>query len=350
MNRHSFYPHKHDIHHESPLPLALLAAVAPSTVLAAPAPLAPQAVIKIPGGMHGIGFDDIGYAAKLDRVTIPAGTTGNLVMMVPVSHALTVIPDVSAPPKVKSFREGTTSAIYAEGYLFASDHDPTEIVTINPRTHAVVGHTKLQSGPDYVRYVARTHELWVTEPGKAQIQVLKLSVDSKPTLTPATVIPVAGGPESLEIDNKHNRAYSNLWKNKTVEMELSTHKILAEWPNTCEGSNGIAIDEADDHVFVACGEGKVVTLAPAESGKVIASAPAGAGIDIISYSPKLHHLYVPGARSAILTIFDVNASGGLRPIVDYKTAQHSHCVTNDNDGHVFVCDPHAGAILEIEDH
>ena len=91
-------------------------------------------------------------------------------------------------------------------------------------------------------------------------------------------------------------------------------------------------------------------LAPAEDGKVLASAPAGAGIDIIRYSPRLHHLYVPGARAADLTIFDVAASGALKPIARYKTAQHAHCVADDNDGHVFVCDPRAGAILEINDH
>ncbi len=332
------------------LPLILLAAAAPSAVVAAPAPLAPQAVIKMPGGAHGIGFDDIGFVPQLDRITIPAGTTGKLVLMDPVTHALTVIPGVSTAPKVKSFREGTTSAIYAEGYLFASDHDPTEIVTIDPHTHAVLARTKLASGPDYVRYVARTREIWVTEPGKAQIQVFKLAVDPRPTLTPETVIPVAGGPESLEIDDPRNRAYSNLWKDKTVEMELTTHKVLAEWPNTCKGSNGIAIDEARDHVFVACGEGKVVTLAPTEHGKVVASARAGAGIDIISYSPKLHHLYVPGAHAGTLTIFDVAASGALKPTAEYRTAQHAHCVADDNDGHVFVCDPRAGAILAIDDH
>lgn len=332
------------------LSVMLLAAAAPLSALAAPPPLAPQAVIKIPGGEHGIGFDDLGYAAALNRITVPAGATGNLVLMDPATRALTVIPDVSAAPgKVRQRREGTTSAVYAEGYLFASDHDPAEVVAIDPKTRAVVGRTRLESGPDYVRYVARTHEIWVTEPDKQQIQVFKLSVTPKPALTPETAIHIAGGPESLEIDNARDRAYSNLWKGKTVEMELTTHKVLAEWPNTCNGSHGIAIDRANDHVFVACGGGKVVTLAPAENGKVIATARAGAGIDIISYSPKLHHLYVPGARAATLTIFDASASGSLKPIAVYKTAERSHCVTDDAAGHVFVCDPRAGTILEIND-
>lgn len=332
------------------LHLMLLATAVPISVLAAAPPLAPQAVIRIPGGEHGIGFDDIGYAVQLDRITIPAGATGNLVLIDPATRALTVIRGVSAPAvNARQHREGTTSAMHAEGYLFASDHDPAEVVAIDPRTHAVVGRTSLDGGPDYVRYVARTHEIWVTEPDRQQIQVFKLSVDPKPVLTPETVIHIAGGPESLEIDDARNRAYSNLWKSKTVEMELTTHEVLAEWPNTCERSHGIAIDEAHDHVFVGCGDGKVVTLAPAEHGKVIASAHAGAGIDIISYSPKLHHLYVPGARAATLTIFDAAASGALKPVAVYQTARRAHCVTNDDDGHVFVCDPRAGTILELDD-
>ena len=332
------------------LPAILLSSLMPLSAFAATAPLAPQTVIRIPGGEHGIGFDDIGYAAPLNRITVPAGATGNLVLIDPATDALTAIPGVSAPPaNSKQRREGTSSAMYAEGYLFASDHDPAEVVAINPDTHAIVRRTALESGPDYVRYVPRTHEIWVTEPEKEQIQIFKLSVSPKPTLTPEIVIHIAGGPESLVIDNQRNRAYANLWKDKTVEMELTTHKVLAEWPNGCQGSRGLALDETRDHLFVACTEGKVAVLSPGEHGKVLASAPAGAGIDIISYSPRLHHLYVPGARAATLTIFDVSPTGALEALAVYKTAEHAHCVTDDNRGHVFVCDPRGGDILKIDD-
>ena len=77
---------------------------------------------------------------------------------------------------------------------------------------------------------------------------------------------------------------------------------------------------------------------------MLTRVPASAGIDIISYSPKLNHLYVPGARGATLTIFDVAASSALKPVAEYKTTQHAHCGGGDNDGHVLVCDPRAGAI------
>lgn len=331
---------------------AMLASALPCCALAATTtPAAPQATIAIPGGATGIGFDDIGFAAALDRVTVPAGATGNLVLVDPATRAQTVIPGVSNPPaNVKQRREGTTSAIAAEGYLFASDHDPAAIVTLDPRSHAILARTPLADGPDYLRYVARTHEIWATEPGKQQIQVFKLTVAPHPVLTPETAIHIAGGPESLEIDNARDRAYSNLWQDKTVAMSLTAHKVLAEWPNGCQHSHGIALDLANDHVFVGCGGGKVVALAPADGGKIVATAKAGTGVDIISYSPRLHHLYVPGAKAATLTIFDVAASGALKPIATYQTAPHAHCVTNDDRGHVFVCDPHAGTLLEFDDH
>lgn len=322
----------------------------PLLAIGATAPRAPDAVIPIPGGRHGIGFDDIGYAAALGRVTIPAGATGNLVLIDPANDALTIISGVSAASAPgKSHREGTTSAMYAEGYLFASDHEPDAVVAIDPRTHAIVGRTALAGGPDYVRYVARTHEVWVTEPDRQQIQVFKLAVASRPVLTPETVIHIAGGPESLEIDARRDRAYSNLWKSDTVEIDLTAHKVMAMWPNTCKRSHGIAIDEVHDHVFVGCGGGKVVTLAPADHGKVLATAHAGAGIDIISYDSRLHHLYVPGAKAQTLTIFDAEPSGTLKPIAVYRTAARAHCVTHDQTGHIYVCDPGAGATLKIDD-
>lgn len=328
----------------------LLALLPAAAVLAAPALRTPGKAIPIPGGEQGIGFDDIGYSPQLGKVLIPAGGTGNLVLMDPVNHALSVIPGVAAAQAAgQGHGEGTTSAVYAEGYLLASDHDPAEIVVVNRRSKTVVERIALQSGPDYVRYVESRHEVWVTEPEKEQIQVFSYHINAKPILTPETVIHIAGGPESLVIDNRRNRAYANLWKDKTVEMTLDSHRVLAEWPNTCEGSRGLALDETRDLLFVACAEGKAVTLSPAKNGKVLASASAGTGIDIISYSPRLHHLYVPGARAATFTIFDVASSGALSLLGTYKTAEHAHCVTDDNAGHVFVCDPRGGNIFAFRD-
>jgi hypothetical protein len=43
--------------------------------------------IQLPGGESGIGLDDLRYSRKLGRVLVPAGRTGNLDLIDPVSGA-----------------------------------------------------------------------------------------------------------------------------------------------------------------------------------------------------------------------------------------------------------------------
>ena len=62
--------------------------------------------------------------------------------------------------------------------------------------------------PDYVRYVAPTHEVWVTEPREHRIEIF--SLDQKLTPTHAAFIDISGGPESLLVDRATGRAYANL--------------------------------------------------------------------------------------------------------------------------------------------
>lgn len=316
---------------------------------AAPAGSQPLA-IPLPGGGQGLDLDDMGYVPALHRIVVPAGQTGALVLIAPKDNALDSIPGV-APPAAKAGGrdEGTSSAAYGEGFLFASDHTNQAVAIVDPARKTVLARVPLKSGSDYVRYLASAHEVWVTEPRAAQIQVFRFGAHPKPTLTPEAVISIPGGPESLVFDPARHRAYANLWTSKTVVMDTKTHAVVAEWPNGCEGSRGLALDRAHAHLFVACKEGGISVLALRAKGEIIAHAKAGAGVDIISYSPRLHHLYVPGARSATLTVFAVSSSGALKPLATYPTAEHAHCVADDNHRHVYVCNPRGGGVLEIID-
>src|SRR5947199_3920280 len=47
--------------------------------------------IPLPDGRPGIGFDDLRFSPVLGRVLAPAGRTGNLDLIDPVSHAVTAI-------------------------------------------------------------------------------------------------------------------------------------------------------------------------------------------------------------------------------------------------------------------
>ena len=163
------------------------------------------------------------------------------------------------------------------------------------------------------------------------------------------MIVVKGGPESLVIDPQRQRAYTHLWDGVTVAIDLKNRTSVAQWPNGCGGSRGIALDSAHGWLFAGCAEGKAVVLDVDHDGRQLASLAVGAGVDVIDYNPTLAHLYLPGSTSASMAIAGVSATGALSLLGTATTAAGAHCVAADNQHHAWVCDPNHGQLLRITD-
>ncbi len=327
----------------------VLAAVLGAGGAARSAPIAPVTRLSIPGGTPAIGFDDIGYFPALDRVSIPAGQTGMLDLIDPRSGVIEARYRVADAQSARGHREGTTSAAYGDGYLFASDHGRDAVAVLDARSGKVITRVALASGPDYVRFLGSRDQLWVTEPRGQRIQVFQMHPGATPTFKLIATVAVPGGPESLVFDTARGRAYANLWKARTVVLNLAHPAVIDSWDDGCAGPRGLALDEARAVLFVGCAEGAVTALDLTAGGRVLHKADTGAGVDIIQYAPQVKHLYVPGARAATLTVFRAGKSGSLQPVDLYQTARGAHCVAVDGHGGVFVCDPQAGRILEFRD-
>jgi hypothetical protein len=84
-------------------------------------------------------------------------------------------------------------------------------------------------------------------------------------------------------------------------------------------------------------------------GKVLGTAATGKGVDVIAFSTKLSHLYVPGAEAANLTILGVSPKGALSQLGTVATATDAHCVAADDDANAYVCDPEKGQLLVFHD-
>jgi hypothetical protein len=312
--------------------------------LAQPAPV----VIPIPGGEKGVGFDDLRYSAELKRVVIPAANTAAIVLVKPGSWMLTRIGSLGEEKEYGGGHDdGITSVDAARGYLFASDRTSGRLLVLDPKDGRVVSGAHLSSGPDYVRFVEPTGEVWVTEPDKDRIEVFRLE-GNPPKPIHDDFIDVAGGPESLVVDVARTRAYTNLWKGKTAAISLKNRGVIGEWPNGCDGSRGLALDAEKGFLFVGCAEGKGVTL-DIRGGRRLSQLSTGNGIDIIDYSPSLGHLYLPGGKSGTLGIVGVESTGALTLLSEVPIPTGSHCVTADASGHVYVCDPKGGRILVLAD-
>jgi hypothetical protein len=325
----------------------LLVLLLGATAVAKPEIARPLKLV-LPGGDGGIGFDDLTFSAALHRVIAPAGRTGKLDLIDPKTQKIESIAGFSTETDKfgGGHGEGTTSADVGSGLIFASDRSRTEVEIVDPKSAKIVGNAKLAGGPDYVRWVEPASEVWVTEPGKKQIEFFALD---KTKLVHKGAIDIPGGPESLVIDAARGRAYTHTWNDASVAIDLASHKEVARWTNGCKGSRGIALDEKRGLLFVGCDEGKAVVLDVVHGGKQLATAATAKGVDIIAYSPALAHLYVPGGDSATLTILGVGPGGKLDVLGSVAVATDSHCVAVDDAGHAYVCDPKQGALLVVTD-
>jgi hypothetical protein len=314
---------------------------------AAAAPLTP---LPLPGGQGGIGFDDLVYSRALDRVLVPAGRTGRLDLVDPKTLKVEAIGGFTSAGRVAGGHgQGTTSADSGRGLIFASDRDRRMVVLVDPRAKKILRGIELGGSPDYVRWVEPNREVWVTEPNGKVIEYFKLETEGAPRLVRAGTIGVKGGPESLVVDASRGRAYTHTWHDVTIAIDLKAHKEVARWPNGCEGARGIALDEERGLLFVGCEEGKAVVLDVAHDGKRVGLAATGKGVDIIAYSARLKHLYVPGGDSGTMTVLSVAASGALSLLDTVPTAAGSHCVAADQLGDAYVCDPANGRLLVYTD-
>jgi len=306
--------------------------------------------VSLPDGAGGIGFDDLGYDVQLGQVLVPAGRTGNLDLIDPTRLNVTTIGGFSAQDHFGGGHgEGTTSVDAGRGLLFAIDRSSKRVDVIDPHTQTIVGFASLSGSPDYVRYVELTDELWITEPDQEQIEVFTLPDGDAPTPDYSTVISIPGGPESLVIDGTRKRAYTHLWAGATVAVDLTTRSVIAQWSNGCSSSRGIALDETRGFLFAGCSEGKVVVLDVQHDGQQLSSLEEGTGVDVISYNPTLMHVYLPGATSVTMGIIEVEADGTLSLLGVADTANGAHCVTADDQGNAWVCDPDQGQLLLVRD-
>ena len=188
--------------------------------------------IELPGGSDGIGFDDLQYSGSLERVLVPGGRTGSLFLVDPKTRNVASIGGFS-PSKTfgGGHEEGITSVGEGEKHLYVTDRTALALIVVDPSSKAITTRAKLAASPDYVRYIAPTHEVWVTEPDKDQIEVFKLSDQVGSAPTHAALIPTKNGPESLVVDVTRGRAYTHLWSDTTLAIDLKTRSVVARWKN-----------------------------------------------------------------------------------------------------------------------
>lgn len=314
-------------------------------------------IVGLPGTTGSITFNDMVYDPRLAKVLIPANETGNLFLVDPDTYKAAAISGFTPQKNANGQLEGLTSVATGRDLLFAANQGARSLSVIDPLTGAILSSAPLMSAPGYVRYVPATNELWVTEEAVGQIEVLTVPGGETPKPVNSGVIPVPDGPESLVIDKLHGVAYTNRpAKGLTVVINVLTRNVVKEWGNGCSEARGLALDEDNGYLFVACKEGKLVMLDTKNDGAQITSLSFGGDLNTIGYNPTQKHVYLPSSASALLLILKVADAGGetrtgitLDRLGTADTALGANCVVADDRNNVWVCDPTHGRVLLIKD-
>ncbi len=320
-------------------------------VLAAAVAAGPATVL-LPGGERGIGFDDLQLAPGLGRVLVPGGGAGTLFLLDPATRHVAAVAGFSGGAFRGGHDQGTTSAVEVPGRparIVATDRQTRTLRVVDPTVLKIVGSVDLAGKPDYVRAVAATGEVWVTEPSRKQIEVLRFDGPDRRRLVRVGLVPVPDGPESLAVDEARGRAYSHTWTDHSFAVDLRARKVVASWRNGCRGARGIALDAARGLLFTGCAEGRA-TVVDLGSQKLVSTAAVGPEVDSIGYAAPLGHLYVPSAGIGRLFTFRVSPDGRLALLGTKATALDAHTVAFDPTSRtVFVGAPRSGAVLLLPD-
>ena len=175
----------------------------------------------------------------------------------------------------------------------------------------------------------------------------------------SAIIAIDGdGPESLVIDHTRGRAYTNLFSNVSLAIDLKSRKIVDRYTNACakngtdpndRGSRGITLDEQRGLLMVACSEGLTsVVDVKVPNGKQVGQAKLPGGIvDIIAYDAVLHHLYA--ATETKLVFLGLSADGAVTQLGTTVLPDQARSAVVDGKGNVYVGDQKGSGLLRYKD-
>lgn len=315
--------------------------------------------VPLPNGAPGIGFDDLVYAPVLKKLLAPAGRTGDLDLVDPVTLEVTAIGGFSMTSMftLGKHRNGSTSADEGGGRIFAIDNETKTVRVVDPVAKAITFTTTLAAPPDYVRWIETTGEIWVTGPNNPGVMMSAnpgievFSVPDGAAPVHAALIPISNGPEGMAVDNMRHRVYTDSFRGTTYAVDMMTRQVVETWDNGCPGLTvDLQLDEARGFVMVPCANpGRVAVLDGANGGKLLGELATGTGVDVCAYNPTLHHFYMAGATSADLSIVGISSKGVPTLLGTVPTAMGAQMVAADDRGNAWVGDPAGGKLLKIRD-
>lgn len=304
--------------------------------------------LALPGAAPYVLMDYIVFNPRTKTVWAPAGNTAAVdVVDVATRH----VAQVTGFPTREVERNGqkrtigpSSAAIGAPGTVYVGNRGDSSVCAVDEAKLALGACGKLDSSPDGLAYVAKTHEVWVTTPRDNSIRILDGT-----TLAQKAKVTLDGNPEGFAVDATRNRFYTNLEdKDKSLAIDLTSHAVVATWSTACGegGPHGIRLAESEGFLLLAC-PAKLEVLDVGHDGAIVGTADTGEGVDDIDYVPASRLVYVGAGRAGKLTIAWLDAKGALTPIAVVPTKQGARNPAAASDGSVYLQNAQAGELVVV---
>jgi DNA-binding beta-propeller fold protein YncE len=315
--------------------------------------------INLPGATGPVALDYFAYDRATGKLWVPASNTGSVDVIDEGTDAISQVTGFGTGEIERRGRKitvGPTAATVGEGVIYIGDRGNATLCVIDAKTLArgecVPVSADRAVTSDGVVYVAAAREVWITLRVKAgdnaPAKCLEILDASDPHhLKPKTKIPLENLAEGYAVDNQRGIFFTNIEDaGNTVAIDVHTHKVIATWNPGSSDLEGLALDDARNFLFVACGD-HVVSIDAGHGGKVIDSITTGSGLDNIDYSSDRKFLYAAASQAATLTIAEIDDNGKFHLKATVPTVKGARGVVAGKGLNAYLIDPAEGRMLKL---
>jgi hypothetical protein len=294
-------------------------------------------VVDLPGAAAPVNFDDVVYSQQLQRIVVPARRSG-----------VYLVDPESGDARHVGYSGDADSVDTSGDTLYVLDRRNRQIHVVDPENGHVLSSVPTSAPPDYIRFVAATHEVWVSEPGAARIEIFAVGSEAGGAPSPSGFVAVPEGPEGLTLTTDAKQAYAHAGRD-VVAIDTQARGVTARWATGCAATHGFPrIDERDGLLLASCADDGKVTLLNVSSGRRLGEYDVGGGESLPAYSPSTGHFYVrsdPGTRIATLQA----SQNGLQLVRQVEVPKAGHCLGAGGGSHYWTCDADTGSLLLFTD-
>jgi DNA-binding beta-propeller fold protein YncE len=157
-------------------------------------------------------------------------------------------------------------------------------------------------------------------------------------------VPLAGHPESFQLEKKGTRIFVNVPSARQVAViDRNALRKLAKWPLSSARANfPLVLDEAHHRLFVGCREPAVVLVLDTETGHQVALVGIGGDTDDLFYDTSRRLLYASCGEGSVSVIRQTDADHYAVVARVPTAAEARTSLFVPESGRLYVAVPHRG--------